>query len=51
MSQLDRPMPLPEDTYETFEDAMNVCQSWVKENGYALSKVGTAKEYKGGPYE
>jgi hypothetical protein len=43
--------PPPEDTYDTFEDAIHICQSWAKEHGYALSKVATIKEYKGGPYK
>ncbi len=43
--------PQPEDTYDMFKDAIHICQSWAKEHGYALSKAGTTKEYKGGPYK
>lgn len=43
-------LPPPETTYDTFDEAVRVCQSWAKDHGYALSKVRTKKEYKGGPY-
>jgi hypothetical protein len=42
MSESDHQMPpLPGDAYEIFEDAINTCQNWAKEHGYALSEVKT----------
>lgn len=43
--------PPPESTYHSFEDAEDACQKWAKEHHYALSKVGTRREYKFGPYK
>lgn len=43
-------LPPPESIHSSFDEALNYCQTWAKEHGYALSKSSTKKLYKGGPY-
>jgi hypothetical protein len=44
-------MPLPlENTYETCEQAIDFCQGWAREHGYAVLKSTSKKVYTGGPY-
>lgn len=42
--------PPPEALYNTCEEALDACQAWARQHGYAITKANTKKEYKGGPY-
>ena len=48
---MEATVPSTTEPYDSFERAVEVHQQWAKENGYALSKLSTLREYKGGPYK